>query len=32
MDSLVPVHVPLAMASLLVGTWLVVRTVRVLRS
>ena len=32
MDSLIPVHVPLAMASLLVGTWLVVRTVRVLRS
>ena len=30
MDSLIPVHVPLAMASLLLGTWLVVRTVRVL--
>ncbi|MBU4336127.1 MAG: hypothetical protein KJ548_06105 [Actinobacteria bacterium] len=28
MDSLIPVHVPLAMASLLLGTWLVVTSLR----
>ncbi|MBU4215884.1 MAG: hypothetical protein KJ792_14680 [Actinobacteria bacterium] len=32
MASLIPVHVPLAMASLLLGTWLVVRSRRIGRA